>query len=107
MSTLSTISPRNKGPMISSTLRTYAVTFPRQLAPTMGPALAGVEILEGVCKEWKDSSPDGSPEAGAEALHRRLKLGPRSRFCRIRISGPDRVYPHLHQQDGRIWARAR
>src|ERR1041385_7487368 len=33
--------------MLSSTLRTSAVTFPRQLAPTMGPALAGVEILGG------------------------------------------------------------
>src|SRR4051812_45578886 len=47
MSTLSMKSPRSKGPMSSSTLWTFAVTFPRQLAPTMGPALACVEILEG------------------------------------------------------------
>src|SRR3954462_9621939 len=47
MSTLSTKSPRSKGPMLSSTLRTSTVTFPRQLAPTVGPAHAGVEIMEG------------------------------------------------------------
>src|SRR3954471_23259125 len=47
MSTLSPNLPRSKGAMSSSILRTSAVTFRRQLAPTMGPALAGVEILEG------------------------------------------------------------
>src|SRR4051812_42859297 len=47
MSTLSLNPPCNKGPMLSPTLRTSVVTFPRQLAPTVGPAHAGVEILEG------------------------------------------------------------
>src|ERR1041385_3148799 len=47
MSTPSLNSSRSKGPTISPTLRTSAVTFPRQLAPTVGPALAGVEILRG------------------------------------------------------------
>src|SRR3954471_17334417 len=47
MSTLSSIPPRSKGLMISPTLRTSAVTFPRHLAPTVGLAHAGVEILGG------------------------------------------------------------
>src|ERR1041385_8510773 len=47
MSTPSLNSPRSKGPTISLTLRTSAMIFPRQLAPTVGPALAGVEILRG------------------------------------------------------------
>src|SRR4051812_31074425 len=47
MSTLSSNSPRSNAPMISPTLRTSAVTFPQQLVPTMGHALAGVEILRG------------------------------------------------------------
>src|ERR1041385_616748 len=47
MSTPSLNSPRSKGPTISLTLRTSAMIFPRQLAPTVGPALAGVEILGG------------------------------------------------------------
>src|SRR3954462_11915527 len=47
MSTLSSIPPRIKGLMISPTLWTSAVTSPRQLAPTVGPAHAGVEILGG------------------------------------------------------------
>src|ERR1041385_5016902 len=38
--------PRSKGPTLSSLMRTSAVTFPRQLVPTMGPARAGFEILE-------------------------------------------------------------
>src|SRR4051812_33363453 len=53
MSTLSMKSPRSKGPMLSPTLRTSAVTFQRQLAPTVGPALAGVEILEGALQGMK------------------------------------------------------
>src|SRR4051812_22525013 len=47
MLNLSSYPPRSKGPMSIPTLRTSAVTFPRQLAPTVGPAHAGVEILEG------------------------------------------------------------
>src|ERR1041384_1654536 len=47
MSTLSSNSPRSKGPMISPTLWTSAVTSPRQLVPTVGPMLAGVVILGG------------------------------------------------------------
>src|ERR1041385_2996410 len=47
MLTPSLSSSRSKGPTISPTLRTSAVTFPRQLVPTVGPALAGVEILRG------------------------------------------------------------
>src|SRR4051812_18141059 len=47
MSTLSSYPPRSKGPMSSSNLRTSTMTFPRQLAPTVGPAHAGVKILEG------------------------------------------------------------
>src|ERR1041385_9095290 len=53
MSTLSSNSPRSNGPMISPTLRTSAVTFPRQLAPIVGPALAGVEILGGALQGMK------------------------------------------------------
>src|ERR1041385_888614 len=53
MSTLSSNSPRNKGPMISPTPRTSSVTFPRQLAPTVGPALAGVEILGGALQDME------------------------------------------------------
>src|SRR3954463_3662188 len=47
MSTLSSIPPRNKGFTTSSMTRTSAVLSPRQLAPTMGPAHAGIEILGG------------------------------------------------------------
>src|SRR3954467_15674943 len=47
MSTLSSIPPCSKGLMISPTLQTSAVTFARQLAPTVGPAHAGIEILGG------------------------------------------------------------
>src|SRR3954464_12420379 len=47
MSTLSLYPPCSKGPMLSPTLWTSVVTFPRQLTPTIGPAHAGVEILEG------------------------------------------------------------
>ena len=39
--------------MISPTVRTSAVTFPRQLAPTVGPALAGVEILKGALQDME------------------------------------------------------
>src|SRR4051812_21062297 len=53
MSTLSSIPPRSKCLMISPTLRTTAVTFPRQLAPTVGPALAGIEILGGSLQGMK------------------------------------------------------
>ena len=45
MSTLSSIPPRSKGLKTSSITRTSAVLTPRQLAPTVGPAHAGVEIL--------------------------------------------------------------
>src|SRR4051812_33799892 len=44
MSTLSSYPPRSKGPMSSPTPRTYAMSFPRQLAPIMVSAPAGVEI---------------------------------------------------------------
>src|SRR3954462_11621938 len=47
MSTPYSIPPRSKGLMISLTLRTSAVTFPQQLAPTVGPAHAGIKILGG------------------------------------------------------------
>src|SRR4051812_12723918 len=47
MPTLSSIPPRSKGLMICPALRTSAVTFPQQLAPTVGPVHAGVEILGG------------------------------------------------------------
>src|SRR4051812_48132941 len=47
MSTLSSIPPRSKGLIIFLALRTSVVTFPRQLAPTVGPAHAGIEILGG------------------------------------------------------------
>ena len=47
MSTLSWITPRSKGLTTSSMTRTSAVLTPRQLAPTVGPAHAGVEILGG------------------------------------------------------------
>src|SRR4051812_22541201 len=47
MSTLSSIAPRSKGLTTSSMTRTSAVLTPRQLAPTVGPAHAGVEILGG------------------------------------------------------------
>src|SRR4051812_969439 len=53
MSTLSSNSPRSKGPMVSLTLRTSVVTFPRQLAPIVGPALAGVEILRGALQDME------------------------------------------------------
>src|SRR3954462_10136671 len=47
MSTLSLIPPRNKGLTTSSMTQTSAVLTPRQLAPTVGPAHACVEILGG------------------------------------------------------------
>src|SRR3954462_1951870 len=47
MSTLSLIPPRSKGLTTSSMTRTFAVLTPRQLAPTVGPVHAGVEILGG------------------------------------------------------------
>src|SRR3954471_13812296 len=47
MSTLSLIPPRCKGLTTSSMTRTSSVLTPRQLAPTVGPAHAGVEILGG------------------------------------------------------------
>src|SRR4051812_40757618 len=47
MSTLSSIPPRSKGLTTSSITRTFAVLTPRRLAPTEGPAHAGVEILGG------------------------------------------------------------
>src|SRR4051812_11674367 len=47
MSTLSLIPPRSKGLTTSSMTRTSVVLTPRQLAPTVGPAHAGVEILGG------------------------------------------------------------
>src|SRR3954465_3953586 len=47
MSTLSSIPPRSKGLTTSSMTQTSAVLTPRQLAPTMGAAHAGVEILGG------------------------------------------------------------
>ena len=53
MSTLSSIPPCSQGLMISPALRTSAVTFPRQLGPTMGPAHAGVEILGGALQGMK------------------------------------------------------
>src|SRR3954470_9054667 len=56
MSTLSTKLPRRKGPMLSSTLQTSSMTFPRQLAPTVGPALAGVKILEGALHDMEGFS---------------------------------------------------
>src|SRR4051812_33786360 len=47
MSTLSSIPPCNKGLTTSSMTRKSVVLTPRQLAPTVGPAHAGVEILGG------------------------------------------------------------
>src|SRR4051812_3720087 len=47
MSTLSSIPPRSKGLMICPAIQTSSMTFPRQLAPTVGPAHACVEILGG------------------------------------------------------------
>src|SRR3954471_4317044 len=47
MSTLSLIPPRCKGLTTSSMTRTSSVLTPRQLAPTVGPAHVGVEILGG------------------------------------------------------------
>src|SRR4051812_19286122 len=53
MSTLSSIPPCRQGFMISPTLRTSAVTFPRQLVPTVGPVHAVVEILGGALQVMK------------------------------------------------------
>src|SRR4051812_34036756 len=53
MSTLSSIPPRSKGLMISRTLRTSVMTFPRQLAPTVGPVHASIEILVGSLQGMK------------------------------------------------------
>src|SRR3954467_953908 len=47
MLSLSLISPRSKGLTTSSMTRTSVVLTPRQLAPTVVPAHAGVEILGG------------------------------------------------------------
>src|SRR4051812_19457430 len=47
MSTLSSIPPRNKGLTKSSITQTSDVLTPRQLAPTVGPAHASIEILGG------------------------------------------------------------
>src|SRR3954465_1620807 len=47
MSILSLIPPRSKGLTTSLMTRTSAVLTPRQLAPTVGPAHVGVEILGG------------------------------------------------------------
>src|SRR4051812_31700907 len=53
MSALSSKPPRRKDPMLSPTLRTSAVTCPRQLVPTMGHAHADVEILRGALQGMK------------------------------------------------------
>src|SRR3954464_6968943 len=91
MTTLSSYPSHSKGTMLSPTLRTSAVTFPRQLAPTVGPAHAGIEILGGTLqgmegfvsgqitrsrrgKRYIDDS-DWGPEAGSVGSGYRVPIG--------------------------------
>ena len=74
--------------LLSPVSRTSAVTKPRQLAPTVGPAHGGVVFLEGALPGIKKLAIRSDEEEPAQTdLHRRLDLGSRDRLAGVRIPG--------------------
>ena len=108
-------------PRLSPSARTSAVTIPRQLAPTVGPAHGGFEFLKGIFEGLKGytvgrmtkshrsklyiDDAGGAPEAGSIEYGYRVPFGGIHVFIgRISESGPE---PDVHTNLIEIAQRAK